>query len=60
MKVLCYSERRGQQASQSVKKLLVCFIPKADGESFSATLSAEDFVPWTMKLFKKERGRGKT
>lgn len=52
-------ERRGQQASQLGKKQQACFISEADGESFRATLSAEDFVLQTMGLFKKG-SRGQT
>lgn len=49
-------ERRGQQASQLGKKQQVCFISEADGESFTAPHSAEDFVLQTMGLFEKVRG----
>lgn len=48
-------ERRGQQASQLGKKQQACFISEADGQSFRATLSAEDFVLQTMGLFRKGR-----
>lgn len=49
-------ERRGRQASQLGKKHWVCFISKADGETFRALLAAGDI---DLGFFKKEQGRRK-